>query len=469
MTSMQDSDLWSAEAIATAVRAGDVLAVEIVRRSLRRIEEQNPTYNAFCLTLPDQALAQAREVDRRRSCGETLGPLAGVPVAVKDFTPTAGLRTTYGSRAFADFVPDKDAVIVRRLREADAILVGKTTTPEFASSWFTRSDLFGDTRNPWMPSRTCGGSSGGAAVAVATGCVPLAEGCDMLGSVRGPASFCGVVGLKPSLGRIPFDSLRSTFDDVSHFGPLAQTVGDAALFLRAVAGPDPVDLFSYLPPLRLDDNISGLAEGLRIALSIDLGYCVVHEEVRAAVEATARALEAAGARVDIVDLGMDAEDAELVANASMVWMAAHYGDLRDSRPDLLTRSTIRMIDLGRTFGAAEIKRVDFVRAKLWRRLATIFATSDVLLCPTMAQPAPPLDGDDFDFGARTEDGRLAALELTGMFNLVGACPAISVPCGMTADGLPIGAQIVGPPHDEARVLSAARAVERVRPQPRWRP
>ncbi|AZO34778.1 MAG: amidase [Mesorhizobium sp.] len=464
---MQYPDMWSAVNIAAAVQSGTVSAVEIARLSLDRIAEHNQTFNAFALVLPEQSIKQAQDIDRRRRAGEPLGLLAGVPVAIKDFTPTAGIRTTFGSRAFEDFVPLQDAVIVRRLREADAIPVGKTTTPEFASSWFTRSDLFGDTRNPWDPSRTSGGSSGGAAVAVATQCVPLAEGCDMLGSVRGPASFCGVVGLKPSLGRIPFDALRSKFDDISHFGPLARTVDDAALFLRSTAGSHPVDLFSYLPPLRLDSEISGQPETLRIAFSMDLGYCAVHPEIRSALEATAFALSAAGASVEAIDLGMDADDAELVSNASMVWMAAHYGDLRDRKPEQLSQLTLRMIDIGRTFNAAHIKRVDFVRAKLWQKLAVIFANYDVLLCPTMAQPAPALSGDDFDFGGRNEQGRLAALDLTSIFNLVGACPAISVPCGMTADGLPVGAQFVAPPHNEGLVLSAARAVERVRPQPSW--
>lgn len=464
---MKTPEMPSATAIAASVRAGELSAVEVVRHSLDRITEIDAQFNAFCLTLPQSALEAAEEIDRKRRAGEALGPLAGVPVAVKDFTPTAGIRTTFGSRAFEDFVPTTDAVIVRRLREAGAILVGKTTTPEFASSWFTRSELFGATRNPWMPSHTCGGSSGGAAVAVATGCVPLAEGCDMLGSVRAPASFCGIVGLKPSLGRIPFDALPSTFDDISHFGPLARTVEDAALFLRSVAGPDPVDLFSYIPSLNLPETIPTRPDGLRIALSADLGYGVVHPEVRAAVEDTAKALSNAGARIETVDLGLDADDAELTANASMVWMAAHYGALRDTCPEKLSELTLKMIDIGRTFGAAEIKRIDFLRAKLWRELARVFQSHDLLLCPTMAQPAPALGGDDFDYGGRTADGRIATLDLTGMFNLVGACPAVSVPCGMTADGLPIGAQIVGPPHDEALVLSAAAAIERVRPQPGW--
>ena len=460
---MTMSSIISAVAIASGVRSGDISAVEVAEQSLDRIAAIDPRFNAFCVTLPAAALEAAKEIDRRRRAGEPLGPLAGVPVAVKDFTPTAGITTTYGSMAHEHHVPDRDAVIVRRLRDAGAILVGKTTTPEFASSWFTRSLNFGETLNPWNPAHTCGGSSGGSAVAVATGCVPLAEGCDMLGSVRGPAAFCGVVGLKPALGRIPFDALRSTFDDISHFGPLARSVDDAGLFLQATSGPDRVDLNSFIPPLDLAER-SG---PLKIRLSLDLGYCVVHTEVREALVRAAENLAASGAEVREVNLDLTAEDAECVGNASMVWMAAHYGDLADREPEKLSPLTLKMIAIGRQARAADIKYIDFVRARLWKRLSDVFEDSDVLMCPTMAQPAPLKDGDDFDFGTRDLDGRLQALDLTSLFNLVGACPAISVPCGMTSSGLPIGAQFIAPPHDEARVFKAAHLLERLMPFPAW--
>lgn len=451
--------------LARLLRAGEIGAVELTRAALERIERVNPVLNAFCLVLPERALAQAASVDTRRVRGEALHPLAGLPVALKDYTPTAGLRTTYGSRLFADHVPTRDAVIARRLVAAGGVLVGKTTTPEFADSWFTRGGQFGVTRNPWDHGRTPGGSSGGAAVAVATGCVALAEGCDMAGSIRGPASFCGIVGLKPALGRIPFDALPTTFDDISHFGPMARTVNDAALFLQAVAGPDPVDLFSYLPPLDLTLPVEAEPERLRLALSPDLGFCAVDPEVAREVRASAEALAAAGAVVEDVALDWRAEDAEAFFTASLVWMAALYGDAYDRGADRLDPLTRRLIEMGRQVDGVTLKKLDFVRARIWHKLAAVFGRYDALICPTMALPAPGLDKDDFDYGHRLPDGRLAALDMTGLFNLIGACPAISVPAGRTGAGLPVGLQIVGRPHDEATVLRAARAVEELRPQP----
>lgn len=447
------------------LQAGEIGAVELTRAALERIERVNPALNAFCLVVPERALAQAAAIDARRVRGEELGPLAGLPVALKDYTPTAGLRTTYGSRLFADHVPTRDAVIARRLAAAGGVLVGKTTTPEFASSWFTRGAQFGITRNPWDHSRTPGGSSGGSAVAVATGCVALAEGCDMAGSIRGPASFCGIVGLKPALGRIPFDALPTTFDDISHFGPLARTVNDAALFLSAVAGPDPVDLFSYVPPLGLTLPVEAEPATLRLALSRDLGFCAVDPEVEREVLATVEALRAAGATVEEVDLGWRAEDAEAFFTATLVWMAALYGEAYDRDGDRVEPLTRQLIEMGRKVDGVTLKKLDFVRADIWHKLAAVLARYDALICPTMAQPAPGLDSNDFDYGHRTADGRLATLDMTSLFNLVGACPALSVPAGRTDAGLPVGLQIVGRPHDEASVLRAGRAVENLRPQP----
>lgn len=466
-----DASVLSLPATELSRALGDraISTVELTRAALDRVEAVNPVLNAFCLVLPERALAQAADIDTRRTRGEALGPLAGLPVALKDYTPTAGLRTTYGSRLFEDFVPAKDAVIARRLAEAGGVLIGKTTTPEFADSWFTRSGLHGVTRNPWDPARSPGGSSGGSAVAVATGCVALAEGCDMAGSIRAPASFCGIVGLKPGLGRIPFDALPTSFDDVSHFGPMARTVNDAALFLQAVAGPDPVDLFSYVPEMKLALPIAPEPKGLRLALSIDLGFCEVDPEVEREVRAAADALKAAGATVEEVELGWRAEDAEAFFDFSLVWMAALYGEQYDAGADRLDPLTRRLIERGREVDAVALKRIDFVRADIWHKLAAVLGRYDALICPTMALPAPDLAMDDFDYGHRSARGKLVSLDMTGLFNLIAPCPAISVPAGRTAAGLPVGLQIVGRPYDEAMVLKAARAVEHVRPQPRVLP
>ena len=223
--------------LARRIRDRELSPVEVVENSLGRIEAVNDTLNCFCFVFPDEAMEHAKVAEARALRGEPLGPLHGVPIAIKDFTPTKGKTTTMGSRVYEHWVPEDDAQIVKDLIAAGAIMVGKTTTPEFAHAGFTHSPLWGVTRNPWNPGRTPGGSSGGSGAAVASGCVPLAEGSDMGGSVRGPAACCGLVGLKPSLGRIPMTILPSVFDNISHFGPLARTIDDAALFLAATQGP----------------------------------------------------------------------------------------------------------------------------------------------------------------------------------------------------------------------------------------
>src|SRR5437588_874099 len=268
-----------------------VSPIEVVTNSLSRIREVNPKLNCFCFVWEEEALAAARAASEAVARGDTLGPLHGVPVALKDTTPTAGHRTTLGSYTHEHWVPESDAYIVGALRRAGAIIMGKTTTPEFAHTLTTDSPLWGVTRNPWNLERTTGGSSGGSAAAVAAGCVPLAEGTDMGGSVRIPAAWCGIVGLKPGLGRIPMDTLPGLFDLMSHHGPLARTVDDARLFLQVTQGPDDADILSVPCPLDLRSPIPESVQGMRLALSIDLGLWVVDPVIEAAVRSAAAALQ----------------------------------------------------------------------------------------------------------------------------------------------------------------------------------
>jgi Asp-tRNA(Asn)/Glu-tRNA(Gln) amidotransferase A subunit family amidase len=293
----------SASDLALRIRSAAVSPVEVVENALARIEQVQPALNGFCFVYAEEAVERARAAADAVARGELWGPLHGVPIAIKDLTPTAGKRTTMGSRIYEHWVPDRDAAVVARLVAAGAIMVGKTTTPEFAYSSFTESPLWGITRNPWNPGRTPGGSSGGSAVAVATGCVALAEGSDMGGSVRIPASFSGIVGLKPSFGRIPFEILPSQFDSLSHFGPLARTVDDAALFLAVAQGPDECDIQTLMPALDVALPLTVDPRGLRIALSIDLGYFHIAPEVEARTRSAAEALRDAGAVVEEVALG----------------------------------------------------------------------------------------------------------------------------------------------------------------------
>ena len=284
-----DSDLAyrSAGELTSLIRAGAVSTTDVVAHTLARIDEVGSLLNCFTAVWHEEALAAARAADDAVASGAPLGPLHGVPVAVKDTTPVGGRRTTLGSYTHEHWVPERDAYVVAALRRAGAVIVAQTTAPEFAHSLITDSPLWGPTRNPWDLTRTTGGSSGGSGAAVASGCVPLAEGTDMGGSVRIPAAWCGVVGLKPGLGRIPMDSLPSLFDNISHHGPLARCVDDARLFLAATQGPDDADIMSLTTPLDLSAPIEGAARGLRLGLSIDLGCWAVDPEIEAAVRAAA--------------------------------------------------------------------------------------------------------------------------------------------------------------------------------------
>ena len=450
--------------LAALIADRTVSPVEVVRASLDRIDAVQPVLNPFCFVFEKAALTAAAEAERAVVRGDRLGPLHGVPIAIKDFTPTAGLTTTRGSAVFRDWVPDRDALIVRRLRAAGAIMVGKTTTPEFAFSSFTRSPLWGDTLNPWDRSRTSGGSSGGSAVAVATGCVALAEGTDMGGSVRIPAALCGIVGLKPSLGRIPMDILPTCFDLISHFGPLARTVQDAALFLSVTEGPDDADILSQTAPTPLGDLSAGVA-GLRIALSPDLGYIDVAPDVAANLRATADRLREAGAVVDEVELGWTVEVFHTHSALWQVYIAAAFGHLLQTHRDRMDPDVVDLIEAGRRLDAVTYRRLDEARTRHWQALARVLGRYDALICPTMAQTAPPASAHDADFERISSTGRLAGLDMTGAFNNVAQCPALSVPSGLGTDGLPTAVQIVGRRFDDGMVLRIGAAIERLQPWP----
>ena len=452
---------------ARMVRAGEASPVDLVQASLARIEAVQPVCNAFTLVLAEEALGAARKAEAAVAAGEPLGPLHGLPVAFKDFTPTAGHRTTRGSYAFEHWVADHDPVIVRRFKAAGAIIVAKTTTPEFAHSGFTRSPLWGNTGNPWAPAHSAGGSSGGSGVAATTGCVALAEGTDMGGSVRIPAALCGCVGLKPSLGRIPMDILPTVFDDMSHFGPLARTVADAALFLSVAEGPDDADINSQRVPVPLPERLGTDLTGYRIAVSPDLGFYKVDAEVIANFEAAVAALEAAGAEVRPVALPWTYELCDAWHAWWGVYMAAAFGHLLDEWRDRMDPHVVELMDAGLALDAVGFARIDQARTRQWQSLAALFADHDALVCPTMAVPAPRNDSGDTKFGAVDADGRMAGLDMTELFNMVGHCPALSVPSGVTSAGLPTALQIVGRRFDDPTVLEIGAALEAQRPWRKW--
>jgi Asp-tRNA(Asn)/Glu-tRNA(Gln) amidotransferase A subunit family amidase len=374
-----------------------------------------------------------------------------------------------GSYAFEHFVPEESALIVERLLGAGAIMVGKTTTPEFAYSSFTESPLWGVTRNPWDTDRTPGGSSGGSGAAVASGCVSLAEGSDMGGSVRIPAAWCGVVGLKPSYGRIPLDFLPTQFDTIHHFGPLARTTADARLFLSVAEGPDGRDIMSAVPPVDLWGPLGGSVGGLRLALDVDLGHYAIASEVEKAVRSAAAALADAGAVVDEVDVGWRRDIADAWVEHWGVYLAAIFGDKLEQFRDRMDQRVVGLMDDGLALGAVDFKRIEFVRTRAWKRLAPILERFDALLCPTMSQVARPVDEDDFVWYRDRGDGFYHGLDMTCQFNFVSQCPALSVPAGWTESGLPIGLQIVAKRYRDDQALRIGAALERQRPWADRRP
>jgi Asp-tRNA(Asn)/Glu-tRNA(Gln) amidotransferase A subunit family amidase len=445
--------------LADKIASRELSPVELMDAVLDRIEEQQPRVNAFCLLRAHEA----REEARAAQDAEPRGPLHGIPISIKDLTSTKGIRTTFGSKAYAGNVPDVDATFVTRLREAGAIVLGKTNTPEFGNKGVTDSPLNGTTANPWSLDRTAGGSSGGAAAAVAAGLGPLAEGSDGAGSIRIPASFCGVVGFKPSFGRVPMYP-RNGYHTISHHGPLARTVADAALMLSVMAGPDQRD-----PHIRNEPPADYRAavqhpeiEGWTIGFSPDFGHLPVEPEVAEIVAHAVGAFEDLGANVEQAPALPDAREPMAV-----IWrvvfeaivreqIAPHIGpDEMDPHLRELAAEGVR-IDAATYYDAVSLFRIAF-----FHEMEKLFGRHRLLVSPTLAvAPFPhPEHGRP---GPETVAGEAVnpflGWLLTYHFNLTGQ-PAISIPCGFTEDGLPVGLQIAGRPGADEDVLRAAAAFE----------
>ena len=442
-----------------------VSPVEVVQAALARIDAVNPQVNAFVTLVRDEALRAARRATAAMRRGATLPPLFGVPVGIKDVTQTKGILTTYGSTLYKDHVPEVDALVVERLRAAGAIVLGKTNTPEFAFGPNTVNAVFGATRNPWNLGRTAGGSSGGSAAALATGMVPLAEGTDLGGSLRGPASHCGVVGFRTTPGLIPRYPSVLAWDTYSVEGPMARTVADAALMLSVMAGPDARSPISYAVDTRefLRAVTRPSVKGWRIAWTPDLGGLVaVEREVREVFEGAVGALRGAGARLEQAcpDMG---EVPEIVRTTRGLLMVARHGDKLPRHRDVLQAGLVENTEQGLALSATEVARGELLRTTLWNRVREFLADRDVWITPTSATPPFPIDQPH----AQVIDGQpvgkmLQRSLLTYSFSVLGL-PAISVPAGFSGDKLPIGLQIVGPRGGEAMVLRAAAAFEAARP------
>ncbi|MBB6474495.1 amidase [Sphaerisporangium rubeum] len=439
------------------LRAREISAAELTEAHLRRIDEVNGQVNAVVTLSADRAMDEARRLDDDLARGVWRGPLHGLPIAFKDLTDTVGIRTTYGSRLFAEYVPREDALVVKRARAAGAVTLGKTNTPEFGTGSHTVNEVFGATRNPYDLTRSAGGSSGGAAAALACGMTALADGSDMGGSLRNPASFCNVVGLRPTPGRVPDFSRAAAWFTLGVPGPMARTVADAALLLSVIAG------FAPTSPFAIREDGSAFAgplqpgvEGMRIAWSPDLGGLPVDPRT---AEVTARApavLTGLGATVEQVELNLsDAEDAFRTYRA---WQyAATYGELDDH----LVGPNVRWnVEQGRKVTAADLARAERLRTRLFHRMSRFFDTYDLLIAPVSQVPPFPVE-DPYvtEIDGTPMPDYLAWMRSAYWISVLHA-PAASVPCGFTPEGWPVGVQMIARPFEDLTVLRAAHAFER---------
>lgn len=448
-----------AKRLVSLIRSRKVSALEVMQAHLEQIDRVNREVNAIVTLVPDRALQGAREVDLQLARGEDPGPLAGLPVAHKDLAVTRGIRTTFGSPIFTDFVPDTNAIIVERLQRAGAVTIGKTNTPEFGAGSQTFNAVFGATRNPYDTSKTCGGSSGGAAVALACGMIPIADGSDLGGSLRNPASFCNVVGLRPSTGRVPNWPGYAAWFPLSVVGPMARTVADVALMLSAIAGPDPrAPLSLEEPSTRFARPLKRDFKGVRVAWSPRLGGLPVEPAVLGAIEPQRRLLEELGCVVD--EATPDFRDADEIFQVMRAWnFELSYGELLKSKRQLMKDTVIWNIEEGAKLTGPRVGAAERKRTQLFHRVREFMENYDFLVAPVTQ--VLPFDVD------RPYVTEIDGVKLQTYIDWMKSCywitvtglPAISVPCGFSAAGLPVGLQIVGRYRDDFSVLQLAHAFE----------
>jgi len=443
------------------IRDREISCREVMEAHLNQIERVNPRVNAIVTQIPaDQALKLADDADDALAQGHEVGPLHGLPIAHKDLVPTRGMRTTFGSPIYKDFVPDHDGLIVERLKKAGAITIGKTNTPEFGAGSQTFNPVFGETLNPYDTTKTCGGSSGGAAVSLACGMLPLADGSDMGGSLRNPGNFCNITGFRTSPGRVPVWPRMTAWFPISVQGPMARTAQDVALMLSTIAGPDarnPIAIAEpgsvFTQPLVRD------FKDVKIAWSKDLGELPVDPQVTQVLEKQRHVFEDLGC---LVEAGQpDFRDADEVFKVWRAWsFELQFGDLMQDQRELMKETVIWNIEEGQKLTGPRIGRAEIKRTELYHRVREFMATHEFLICPV--NQVPPFDIkqpyiDQID-GVPMEtyiDWMKSCYYIT-----VTGLPAISVPCGFTPEGLPVGVQIVGRHNDDFGVLQLAHAFEK---------
>jgi amidase len=451
----------SATELRRRIFAREVTVTEVVEATLARVSQLNPHLNAIVTPNPS-ALEDAVQLDRRIKRGESPGLLCGLTVGIKDVTPVAGLRTTFGSPIYADYVPKEDALVVRRLREAGAIILGKTNCPEFAAGANTFNEVFGRTRNPWDPSKTAGGSTGGGAAALATGMIALAEGTDLGGSLRIPAAFCGLVGLRPSVGLVPTHPTEWVWDTLQVTGPIARTAEDVGLMLQAIAGP--TECSPYAQPVHGRNFLraaTGARRNLRVAYCPDIAGIGVDPDVERVCRACALALKDAGVVVEEISLDLSAARPAFIALRGLWFVTQMF--CRLDMQDRFGPNVADNVNSGLEVTTKELAAAENYRGRLFLQFCDLFGKYDHLLTPCVAVPPFPVEQNYPDaIAGKPMKTYIDWIAPTFVLSLTGL-PVACVPAGLDSHGMPVGMQIAGQQFGEEAVLALAATIQRLRP------
>ena len=462
-TGMPELCRLPATALLKKLRAKEVSAREVLDAHLRQIERVNPKVNAIITLVADAARTRAKQADEAAAKGRFLGALHGLPIAHKDLQDTKGIRTTYGSPIFKEYIPTQNTLTIERIYQAGAVPIGKTNVPEFGAGSQTFNPVFGATRNPYDLTKTCGGSSGGAAVALACGMVPLADGSDTGGSLRNPASFCGVVGFRSSPGRVPRYPTGNAWSTISVTGPMARTVADTALFLSAIAGPDPrVPLSIHEPGSRFLAPLARNFKGVRIAWAPDFAGIPFDHRIREVFQSRRKNFESLGAIVEDSSPDMTGADEAFKVLRALSFYQQHAPKL-EKYPGQIKATVVEEIERGAKLNSREIMAAEELRSKLFARFGEFLSKYEFLVLPVTQ--VPPFDINQ-PYVTEIEGKKMGSYiewMRSCYYITVTTHPAISVPGGLTSDGLPVGIQIVGRHHADFEVLQLASAFEQTMP------
>lgn len=456
---VSDICFMNATEMATLIRKKKLSAREVLDAHLKQIERVNPKVNAIVTLVADQAIETARKADEAQARGAAVGPLHGLPIAHKDLVETKGIRTTFGSPIFKDNVPTEDAILVERIHKAGAVTIGKTNTPEFGAGSQTFNTVFGATKNPYDLTKTCGGSSGGAAVSLACGMIPLADGSDSGGSLRNPAAFCSVVGFRTAPGRVPHAAKGNAWSTLSVSGPMARTVQDVALLLSVMAGPDsrcPISITE--PGSTFAANLDRSFKGTRVAWFKNLGGVQFDPRILDAVNAQRKTFENLGCVVDEAE--PDLTGADEAFNTLRAWgYVGGYAEMARTHPGQIKDTILWEIERGSRFTAADLARAEILHSQVWDRMRIFQEKYEYFILPTTQ--VPPFEVN------QPYVTEIAGVKMNTYIDWMKSCyfisiietPSISMPCGYTPEGLPVGLQIVGRHRAEFSVLQLAHAFE----------